>query len=177
MARESSDRLETGVSNAPRFPAERFSPDTPQGRVVDLDVVALVPVAETLTPRKKVPLRRRPVPAVVTLKQALNAASGRFREHLPLNSAALSWTDMAEAAWKLRPELHISQQNWAEACQLLGRTGATVCLILTDQAAQRDKDRVMKPGAYFRAMINKARIGELHLHKSIFGILKREEGA
>ena len=113
----------------------------------------------------------------ITLKQALNAASGRFREHLPLNSAALSWSDMAEAAWKLRPELHISQQNWAEACQLLGRTGATVCLILTDQAVQRERDRVMKPGAYFRAMINKARVGDLHLHKSIFGILKREEAA
>jgi hypothetical protein len=113
----------------------------------------------------------------ITLKQALNAASGRFREYLPLQSGALSWSDMVEAAWKLRPELHISQQNWAEACQLLGRTGATVCLILTDQSTQRERDRVMKPGAYFRAMINKARVGDLHLHKSIFGILKAHDAA
>ena len=108
----------------------------------------------------------------ITLKQALNAASPRLRDHLPLSSGALTWSDMVEAAWKLRPGLHISQKSWSEACLLLGRTGATVCLILTDQGAQREKDRVMKPGAYFHAMINKAKTGELHLHKSIFGILK-----
>ena len=33
----------------------------------------------------------------------------------------------------------------------------------------------MKPAAYFNAMINKALAGELHLHKSVFGLLKQEE--
>jgi hypothetical protein len=113
----------------------------------------------------------------ITLKQALNAASSRLRDHLPLQSGGLTWADMVNAAWKLRPELGISQKSWGEACLLLGRTGAAVCLILTDQAAQREQDRVMKPGAYFHAMINKARSRELHLHKSVFGILKREETA
>src|SRR5450759_5043124 len=63
MARESSDRLETGVSNAPRFPADRFSPYTPQGRTEEPVVVDLEPVAEALSPRKGfVVRRRRPVP-------------------------------------------------------------------------------------------------------------------
>ena len=31
-----------------------------------------------------------------------------------------------------------------------------------------------KPAAYFNAMISRAEKGELHLHKSVFGLLKRE---
>lgn len=51
-----------------------------------------------------------------------------------------------------------------------------MCLLLTDQAMQREVDPVRQPGAYFRAMIQRARTGDLHLHNSIFGLLKREEG-
>ena len=49
-----------------------------------------------------------------------------------------------------------------------------ICLLLTDQAALREDNRVMKPAAYFNAMIGGAKKGEMHLHNSIFGILKRE---
>jgi hypothetical protein len=34
-------------------------------------------------------------------------------------------------------------------------------------------DPVREPQAYFRTMLAKAERGELHLHKPIFGILKR----
>ncbi|MCP5004716.1 MAG: hypothetical protein GY941_12375 [Planctomycetes bacterium] len=111
----------------------------------------------------------------ITLKQALNAASSRFREYIPLEPRPLNWSDMVEAAYKLRPALHISQKSWVEACTLLGRTGATVCLLLTDHAMGRDENPVTKPGAYFYAMLNKAKAGELRLHSSIFGILKKDE--
>ncbi|MCP4330997.1 MAG: hypothetical protein GY791_21645, partial [Alphaproteobacteria bacterium] len=104
-----------------------------------------------------------------------NAASSRFREYIPLEPRPLNWSDMVEAAYKLRPTLHISQKSWVEACALLGRTGATICLLLTDQATLRDENPVTKPGAYFYAMLNKAKAGELRLHSSIFGILKKDE--
>ena len=112
----------------------------------------------------------------ITPKQALNAASERFRAQIPMEQRAMNWNDLVEAAYRLKPELHISQQSWGEACITLGRAGAAVCLLLTDQGMQREDDPVRKPGAYFRAMINRAKSGELHLHNSVFGILKREEG-
>lgn len=113
----------------------------------------------------------------ISLKQALNAASERFRAHLPIEPRPLSWSDLVEAAFRLKCELHVSQQNWAEACATLGRNGAAVCLLLTDRANMRDVEPVQKPGAYFRAMINRAKIGELRLHSSVLGILIREQGS
>ena len=67
----------------------------------------------------------------------------------------------------------LEQQNWAPACERLGRNGAAVCLILTDRATQRPENQVTKPAGYFRAMVNRAKTGELKLHKSIFGIVER----
>lgn len=110
----------------------------------------------------------------VTLKQVLNAASERFKAHIPLEPRPMNWPDVVEAAYRLKPELRINQQSWGEGCLTLGRAGAAVCLLLTDQAMQREIDPVRQPGAYFRAMIQRARTGDLHLHNSIFGLLKRE---
>jgi replication initiation protein RepC len=113
----------------------------------------------------------------ITLKQALNASSDRFKDHIPLEQRAMNWHDVVTAAYSLKGELHISQNAWSHACVTLGRTGAAICLLLTDQATQRADDPVRKPAGYFNAMINRAKSGELHLNKSIFGILKREDGS
>ena len=53
---------------------------------------------------------------------------------------------------------------------------ATVCVVLIDQAIHREDNPVRKPNGYFRSMLQKAERGELHLHKSVFGILKRDRG-
>ena len=110
----------------------------------------------------------------ITLKQALNAASDRFKDHMPLEPRPMNWNDFVEAAYRLKGDLHISQNSWSHACVTLGRTGAAICLLLTDQATSRADDPVTKPAGYFNAMINRAKTGELHLHNSIFGILKKE---
>ena len=112
----------------------------------------------------------------ITLKQALNAASENFRNHMPMHNRPMSWNDFVEAAYRLKGDLFISQNSWANACATLGRNGAAICLLLTDQAQQREYKPVQKTGAYFNAMINRAKDGELHLHNSIFGILKKEYG-
>jgi replication initiation protein RepC len=98
-----------------------------------------------------------------------------FKAYIPLEPRPMNWPDVVEAAYRLKPDLHISQQSWGEGCITLGRAGAAVCLLLTDQAMQLDTDPVQQPGAYFRAMIQRAKTGDLHLHNSIFGLLKREE--
>ena len=113
----------------------------------------------------------------ITLKQALNVASNRFKDHMPLESRPMNWHDFVETAYLLKADLHISQNSWSYACVTLGRTGAAICLLLTDQATQRANNPVKKPAGYFNAMINRAKSGELHLNKSIFGILKREDSS
>jgi hypothetical protein len=109
----------------------------------------------------------------ISLEQAINASSERYQEHLFSRSGAIDWQDYVEAAYALRSKLGISQNSWGTACIYLGRTGAAITLMLTDQASLRPDNPVRKPAGYFNAMIQRAQIGELHLHKSVFGILSR----
>ncbi|QDS97048.1 plasmid replication protein RepC [Adhaeretor mobilis] len=108
--------------------------------------------------------------AHMTLAMATGAASERLRARMPRKA---EWGDLVEAAYQLRYELAISQASWASACALLGRTGAAVCLLVTDRATLRDDDPVKSPAAYFRGMVNRAERGELRLHRSVFGLLER----
>lgn len=110
----------------------------------------------------------------VTLKQLLNVSSSRFKEYLPIAARPMNHGDFIDAAYQLKGQLGISQNSWGYACLTLGRIGAAVCVILTDQANLREENRVMKPGAYFNAMISRAKVGELKLQQSVMGHLKRE---
>ncbi|WP_197440156.1 plasmid replication protein RepC [Polystyrenella longa] len=111
----------------------------------------------------------------ISLSQVLGTASDRFKAYLPLKAGAMDWQDVTEAAYRVREDLSISQQSWGEACELLGRTGAALCVLLTDQANKRSVNPVTKPAGYFRSLINKGRAGELRLHNSIFGLLEQHE--
>ncbi len=111
----------------------------------------------------------------ITLKQALNASSEEFKAHIPMEKRAMIWYDMVEAAFKRKTEVNISQSAWGRACSELTREGAAICVLLTDQGMNREKNPVRKPGAYFNAMIKRAGEGKLNLHKSIMGLLKLEE--
>ena len=112
----------------------------------------------------------------VSLKQLLNVASDRFKDCLPIEPRPMNHRDFIDAAYKMKDKLGISQNSWGHACLTLGRIGAAVCVILTDQANLREENRVRKPAAYFNAMIDRAKKGELKLHQSIMGHLKREFG-
>lgn len=111
----------------------------------------------------------------VALSHVLQAASDRFRAELPHAPRPMNWDDVVEAAYRLRARLGVSQQSWGEACGTLGRNAAAICLLVTDRAALREVDPVLKPAAYFRAMVARARGGELRLHASVFGLLERGE--
>ena len=107
----------------------------------------------------------------VTLGMAVSAASQRLALLLPSET---NWPDLVEAAYLLRNELGISQTSWGQACEVLGRNGAALCLLVTDRATERNENPVRQPPAYFRAMVNRARAGELRLHSSLFGLLEQE---
>lgn len=112
----------------------------------------------------------------ITLKQVVNAGSERFRGHLANSHLPVTISEIVEAAYRLRRELHISQQSWKEACASFSQLGATLCILITDHAAHRPDDPVRKPAAYFKSLIKKAMARELNVHASIMAILKREEG-
>jgi replication initiation protein RepC len=112
--------------------------------------------------------------AHVTLGMALGAASDRLKARVP---AEPGWEELVAAAYDLRRELGVSQASWAEACELLGRSGAAIGLLVADRAALREIDPVRCPAAYFRGLVSRARRGELRLHASVFGLLERGSGA
>jgi replication initiation protein RepC len=107
--------------------------------------------------------------AHISLGMAIAAASERLQQLLPPEP---TWPDLIEAAYRLRTPLGISQASWGEACEVLGRTGAALCLLVTDRATERTENAVEKPAAYFRGMVNKSKGAELRLHNSVFGLLK-----
>ncbi len=111
--------------------------------------------------------------AKLSLKQIINASSSRFREYLPLS--AVNEYHLVDAADRMRGTLQISQGSWSRACQVMGRVGAAICLLLTDQAALREANPVCIPGAYFNALIKRSHAGELNLTPAIFALLKRQE--
>lgn len=111
----------------------------------------------------------------LTLGQVLQAASPRFWEHLPLDARPMNWADVVEAADRLRSRLGVSQTVWGRACAELGRVGAALCVLVTDQAMQRAEGAVRNPAAYFAGLLRKHRTGELRLHGSVYGLTQRAE--
>lgn len=113
--------------------------------------------------------RARPSTGIehISLGMAVEAASDRFAGGLPEQPA---WSDLVQAADRLRPRLGISQASWAEACGVMGRDSAAICLLLTDRQMTRPQEPVRQPAAYFRGLTRRAERAELRLHASLFGI-------
>ena len=109
--------------------------------------------------------------ARITLPDVLEAGSDKLKAYLPLTEP--DWPAFIEAAYQLKNSLNISQASWAAACQLLGRSGAAICVLITDQAVQRTDEPVRKPAAYFAAMVERARVGHLSLDLSIKAFIER----
>ena len=111
----------------------------------------------------------------ISWKQVLAASSDRFKAHFPMEEGrSLEWSDVVNAAHDLLPILGISNSAWLEACMVLGRDGAALAVMIIDQKAQDPENQIRNPGGYLRGMTARARKGELNLHGSIFGLLKRE---
>ncbi len=111
----------------------------------------------------------------ISWKMMVNSCSERFKDHIPLHNRALSWADLVEAANALLPTLGINRTAWWDACDVLGREGAAICIMIIDQKAQDPENPVRNPGGYLRKMVARAKTGDLNLQGSVFGLLKRGE--
>lgn len=79
-----------------------------------------------------------------------------------------TWPQIVDAADWLRDELGISKSIWGDACVAMGREfSAVVVAIVSAKPSTHFRE---SPGAYFHGMISRAKAGELHLSKTIWGL-------
>jgi replication initiation protein RepC len=82
-----------------------------------------------------------------------------------------NWSDLCGAADQLRILIGLSPAGYQNAVERQGRYLAAACLVVVAEKALRDPEQITSPGGYFRAMIDRAGEGKLHLHKSLHGLV------
>jgi replication initiation protein RepC len=85
-----------------------------------------------------------------------------------LNNQAPSWPEIVDAADWLRDELGISKFIWGDACLAMGREQAAIAVAIV--SAKPPAHFRGSPGGYFHGMVSKAKAGELHLARTIWGM-------
>ncbi|WPE24242.1 hypothetical protein ShzoTeo12_54650 (plasmid) [Shinella zoogloeoides] len=81
-----------------------------------------------------------------------------------------SWPELAAAASTMRLMIGLSEAGWLDGTARVGRFAAAAILATVLEKAARSPDQITSPGGYFRAMIDRAVEGNLHLEKSLFGL-------
>ncbi|WP_267871948.1 replication initiation protein RepC [Roseibium aggregatum] len=81
------------------------------------------------------------------------------------------WSRLCQAADHLRILIGLSPAGYQNAVERQGKFLAAACLVVVAEKALRDPDQIASPGGYFRAMIDRAGEGKLHLHKSLHGLV------
>jgi len=85
-----------------------------------------------------------------------------------LNNQAPSWPEVVDAADWLRNEMGISKFVWGDACLAMGREQAAIAVAIV--SAKPPTHFRGSPGGYFHGMVSKAKAGELHLARTIWGM-------
>jgi replication initiation protein RepC len=93
----------------------------------------------------------------------------RLRPYLA--NPAPNWPEIVEAADWLRHDLGVSKPLWGEACLTMGREQAAIALAIV--STKPPEHFLSSPGGYFRGMVVKAKAGELHLSRTLWGIRER----
>lgn len=103
--------------------------------------------------------------------QACEMAGSEFR----------TWPELAAAGPTMRVMIGLSEVGWIEGVNRVGRFAAAAILATVLEKSARSPEQISKPGGYFRAMVDRAVEGRLHLEKSLFGLadgsFKRGAGA
>lgn len=90
-----------------------------------------------------------------------------------LGSQHPRWPEVVDAADWLREELGISKFIWGDACATMGREQAAIAIaIVSTKPAGYFRGSA---GAYFHGMVSRARVGELHLTRTLWGMRSRDE--
>lgn len=81
-----------------------------------------------------------------------------------------SWPELGRAADDMRLAIGLSEAAWVEGVRKVGRYAAAAILTTVLEKAMVSPDQITSPGGYFRAMVDRAVDGSLHLEKSLFGL-------
>jgi replication initiation protein RepC len=79
-----------------------------------------------------------------------------------------TWPELVDAAAFLRSDLGVSKSLWGAACLAMGREKAAIAIAIVstkDPAHFRTT-----AGGYFHGMVTKAKAGELHLDRTLWGL-------
>ncbi|NTA19884.1 plasmid replication protein RepC [Agrobacterium tumefaciens] len=83
------------------------------------------------------------------------------------------WRDLVDVAGQLRGNLGISPDAWREARAAMGAVPAAIALAIIVQKSAAGL--VREPGAYLRGMTAKVAGGDLHLEKTLHGLIAEQE--
>lgn len=110
----------------------------------------------------------------LTPDRVAGVASPRFRGFLVgAGPGGPGWLDVVAAAEARRLELGIHDGAWRAAGRALGWTGAAVLVAVIDGRCEERASFVWSPPAFTVACARLAASGELHLHKSVWGLETR----
>ena len=107
------------------------------------------------------------------IQQVINAAGDNFIACIQPSGHKVSLSDIVDAAARHCHSLGIHKTAWADACSIMGRTAAAIAIIIIDRNTEHPEFPIKNPGGVLRSMTARAMTGDLHLHRSIFGILDR----
>lgn len=85
-----------------------------------------------------------------------------------LDYGPLTWGNVVALAERLAGQHRIPVSAWRDACRIMGQKGAAAAVIATIEKHRGGE--VLQPGAYLRGMAKKARIGDLNLGKTMYGL-------
>ena len=114
----------------------------------------------------------------ITTSLALQLASEEFRE-LAIAQGHTGWMGLVEAARQSASWLGISQRTWGNACALLGRERAAMCVLVIERNARLHaghRYHARHPGKCFNGMVRRAARGGFNLDGMLRAI-QRGEGA
>ncbi|MDX0647493.1 replication protein C [Sinorhizobium medicae] len=117
--------------------------------------------------RSEINQPRRLPQAMVALQDVLRAVPALKT----YGFAPSSWADLARAVPLMCRFAGISEDARARAVEQMGEQQAAVAVAVTLE--KYDRQEVSSPGGYLRAMTDRARAGELHLARSVFGLAAR----
>ncbi|ARS66031.1 replication protein C [Sinorhizobium meliloti] len=117
--------------------------------------------------RSEINQPRRLPQAMVALQDVLSAVPALKT----YGFAPSSWAELARAIPLMCRFAGISEDARARAVEQMGEQQAAVAVAVTLE--KYDRQEVSSPGGYLRAMTDRARAGELHLARSVFGLAAR----
>ena len=81
-----------------------------------------------------------------------------------------TWDDVVHAGTRLRKLTGISDDAWRDAVETIGVAAASTAVAIV----MAKRSEIKKPGGYFRGMVEKAKLGQLNLGPTVYGLLDKD---